>query len=120
MIEVAGGPNSTYRYSEERTCAGNPLVVLGALESGLAIGEQIIVDGDVVDAEEPDQEVEAIRAAAGTKASLRRGADGRPFIMTTLPRGEHVEKMALGGTAALGIAVLPLAVAALIVRVRFS
>ncbi|MGE0811834.1 MAG: hypothetical protein AB7O28_25390 [Vicinamibacterales bacterium] len=33
MLRVAGGPNSRYRYSEERIYAGDPLMVTGAFES---------------------------------------------------------------------------------------
>jgi hypothetical protein len=120
-LEVLSGPNSKFRYSEERIYAGNPLLVLGEFTDGLAIPQPVIVDEEVADEEDPNEEELALQAAAGTKASIRAGTgDGPPFILTTTPQEAHVAAMSKGGSAALGIAVLPLAIAALLVWLRFS
>jgi hypothetical protein len=117
MLEVKGGPNSRYRYSEDRIYAGNRLFVQGAFSTGLVIEH----DEDVAEEEvDVDEEEQAVQDAAGTKASIRNGSGAPPFIMSTTARAEHVAKMALGGSAALGIAAVPLAIAVLVVWVRFS
>jgi hypothetical protein len=117
MLEVKGGPNSRYRYSEERIYAGDRLFVQGAFSTGLVIEH----DDDVADEEvDVDEEEQAVQDAAGTKASIRYRRGEPPFIMSTTARDEHVATMAMGGSAALAIAVLPLAIAALVVWARFS
>jgi hypothetical protein len=117
ILEMKGGPDSRYRYSEERIYAGNRLVVQGAYATGLVVEH----DDDVADEEvDVDEEEQAVQDAAGTKASIRNGSGDPPFIMSTTARDEHVAKMAMGGSAALGIATVPLALAALVVWARFS
>jgi hypothetical protein len=122
MVEVSGGPNSKYRYSEERIYAGNLLTVQGRFASGFVVP---VADADVDPADvddEPDltEVEEKAHAAARTKSSIRYTAGGEPFLMSTLTREKHAETMALAGKGALGIAVFPLAIAALIAWVRFS
>jgi hypothetical protein len=110
MVEVAGGPGSRYRYTEERIYAGNPLTVQGRFAGGLDEDDDVDLDADE----------EKARAATGTKASIRYTAGGQPFLMSTLSRDKHAETMGLAGKGAMGIAVFPLAIAALIVWLRFS
>lgn len=85
------GPDTRYRYSEERIYAGDSLFVLGTFKTGLAGGEQ---------------------------PSIRREAGDPPFILSTSLRDAQINLMAKRGAAAFGIAVVPLAIAALIVWLR--
>lgn len=87
------GPETRYRYSEERIYAGNTLLVLGQFKTGLAGGE---------------------------KPSIRRGSGDPPFILTTSPRDAQINLMAKRGVAAFGIAAVALAIAALIAWARLS
>ena len=107
------GPDTRYRYSEERIYAGDPLVVLGKFTTGLAAGDQASVDD-----EEPEEG--AGEKASGTKASIRRGSGDPPFILSTSPRDAQINLMAKRGVAAFGIAAGALAIAAVIAWVRFS
>ena len=87
------GPETRYRYSEERIYAGNTLLVLGEFKTGLAGGE---------------------------KPSIRRGSGDPPFILSTSPRDAQINLMAKRGVAAFGIAAVALAIAALIAWARLS
>jgi hypothetical protein len=122
MVEVSGGPNSKYRYSEERIYAGNPLTVQGRFASEFAVpaADPDVDPADVDDEPDLTDVEEKAHAAARTKASIRYTAGGEPFLISTLSREKHAETMALAGKGALGIAVFPLAIAALIVWLRFS
>jgi hypothetical protein len=120
MVEVQGGPNSKFRYSEERIYSGDPLFVLGDFATGLAVPEKILVDGEEVDDAEVDEEEVATQSAAGTKASIRSLKDDPPFILSTTPQAAHLEAMEKGGLAAFGIAVVPLAIAVAVVWARFG
>jgi hypothetical protein len=125
-IEVAGGPNSKYRYSEERIYAGNHLLALGTFSSGRFKAPGDAPEGLYEEAEEGElDEYEytgegprPARARAVSKARLQHGGPG-PFILSTTPQQQHVQVMATGGNAALGIAVLPLAIAGFLIWVRF-
>jgi len=117
MLETKGGPNAGYRYREERIYAGNRIVVQGAFATGLVIEH----DDDVSDEEvDVDEEEQAVQDAAGTKASIRNGNGDPPFIIAAMARDEQVAKMSLGGSAALVVAAVPLAIAALVAWARFA
>jgi len=90
------GPDTRYRYSEERIYAGAPLLVLGTFTVGAAGGNK----------------------ASETGASVRRGTGELPFILSTSPRDAQLNLMAKRGVVAFGIAALALAIAALIVWLR--
>ena len=85
------GPDTRYRYGEERIYAGNTLLVLGRFTTGVGGGEQ---------------------------SSIRRGAGDPPFILSTSPRDAQINLMAKRGAAAFGIAAVALAIAALFVWLR--
>lgn len=110
VFEVQTGPDSQFRYSEDRIYDGDSLLVLGLFSNKSAKRAQ-------PDIEDPET---AAMAAAGTTRSIRRSADGnRPFIMTTTPHDAHIAMMSLGGSAAYSVALVPLAIAALLVWARF-
>lgn len=154
MVEVAGGPNSKFRYTEERIYTGDPLLAHGELSTGrfgarIGEGEEDAANAadeeaedddapdesaaDAVDQVDDDQvedgddweDVERAERAQNeaqriTKASLGRGSGKQPFMLTTTAQAEHVRLTGGGSTAAFGVAVVPLAVAALLLWVRFG
>ncbi len=95
MMEVAGTPNTKYRYSEERVYAGDPLLVLGEFTAA----------------------TEGRQSRSGT---IGRGSGAQPFLFTTTSQADHIALSNVGGTAAIGIAALPLGRAALLVWLRFG
>lgn len=137
VIEVAGGPNSRYRYREERIYAGDPLLVLGQYAShrfdAAPLDED--ADDDVIEDEVPedseefdawdrvDQEqhdrLDAV-AAAITRAEIAHGGRAHPLIVSTTPSATHVYMNEMGSQAALMVALVPLGLAALVLLARFS
>jgi E3 Ubiquitin ligase len=147
MLEVSGGPNSKFRYSEERIYAGDPLLVLGEFSSGrfdeaadddeddedaieeldeAAGGDEAEdLEGDeseraaerIEDLELEDRLMDAARTV--TKATIAKGSGAQPFLFTTTPQADHVAMSSVGGSAALGIAVIPLGLALLLIWLRF-
>ena len=150
MLQVSGGPNSQFRYSEERIYAGDPLLVLGMYAS-----HRFDVDFDDMEPEAPigavphtplapstaeddgaqedDAAVDTWRAAdderhdtlfekaqAITKAEIGKGGGGQPLVITTTPQAAHLAMTEKGSQAAFGIALLPLAIAALVIWVRMG
>jgi hypothetical protein len=114
MLRVAGGPNSKFRYREERIYAGDPLFATGWFDDG-----KPRVDAD--DDEEEEREDVDPRVAAVTHASIRRGgAKGQRFVVSTTTPDVHARLYAQGGKAALGFALLPLAVVAYVLAARFT
>jgi hypothetical protein len=139
MVSISGGRSSKYRYTEERIYAGDPLLVLGAFDSGRTATD--LDEDDDTEADEAagddadsrggppdgdpwddawlaDQLVE--RAARITRASIGKGEGRKPFLFTTTSQAEHAELTALGGSAALGVALVPLAIAAVLLLLRFA
>ena len=145
MVEVSGGPNSKFRYSEERIYAGDPLLVLGEFTTG-RFGPSADDDeedddfeeaADVAETDEVPDEDEADRAAGRiqdleredrmmdaartvTKATISKGSGAQPFLFTTTSQADHVALSTVGGTAALGMAVIPLGLALLLIWARFG
>ncbi|MBI4013346.1 MAG: hypothetical protein HY359_13590 [Candidatus Rokubacteria bacterium] len=149
FAQISGGPNSRYRYSEERIYAGDPLVVLGAYasrrferdlddiepeEPSAASSAQVPTPIDVaaaVDETVPDtdawdraadERLDTLSALAEqtTKAEIRKGRRGQPLVLTTTSQAAHVAMTEMGSRAALGIALFPLAIAALVLWIRFG
>jgi hypothetical protein len=138
MVQVAGGGRRRYRYTEERIYAGDPLLVLGDFSSGRFASDAAEDDEEVAAAEGEEAEAAdepapddawddsrladrlAEHAAQVTRASIGKGASRKPFLFTTTPQAKHLELTARGGKAALGVALFPLAIAALLVWLRFA
>lgn len=136
MIEVAGGPNSKFRYHEERIYAGDPLLVLGHFTTERPEAEpdepddefdgglNDLMDGEsaaaTVNVEDRDFDELTALAAGITSRSISCGPRTQPFIMTTTPQGEHVAMSQKGGLGAFLIALVPLALAAYLLWIRFG
>jgi hypothetical protein len=60
------------------------------------------------------------RAWEITKASIGKGASRQPFMFTATPQAQHLEMTSKGGSAAIGIAVVPLAIALFFIWLRYS
>jgi hypothetical protein len=121
-----------YRYTEERVYAGDPLLVLGEFRSQAVDASE----GDDEDAETNDTKTtrtltddearwereERLFAAAYrvTHGRIARGSGKRPFILTTTSQAQHVEFSEKGGLAAIGVAIVPLAIAVLLIWARFG
>jgi hypothetical protein len=130
MVEIAGG-TVRFRYFEERIYDGDPLVVLGYFSRRSSrpgddvdddeVDDQTVGDGEEsVDPEEAFTEQLSARAAILTDAVIERGSGAEPFMFSTTPKDQHAELTELGGRAALGVAVVPLGLAALLLWVRFG
>jgi hypothetical protein len=144
MVEISGGPNSKFRYSEERIYAGDALLVLGEFTTGRfgpssdddeedddAAEAEDAVDTDgaqdedesdraggrIQDLQKEDRMMDAARAV--TKATIWKGSGAQPFLFTTTPQADHVALSTVGGTAGLGMAVVPLGLALLLIWLRF-
>jgi hypothetical protein len=147
MVEVGGGPNSKYRYSEERIYAGDPLLVLGEFttgrhqsafdadgedengedEDGEAEDDDGIDDDSTLSEEErediaADERAEALRARGEdtTKAWIGRGSGRQPFILSTTLQAIHVAQSSMGAQAALTGAAVPAVIALFLLWARFG
>lgn len=139
-IEIAGTADTQFRYKEQAIYPGDPVLVLGAFQNGrLATQDDDEDEGDDAEDEseaDPDDAPEngdggpawahanrfdeGQRAAdAVTRAWTARDAS-RPFIISTTPRQIHVTMTATGSQAAFTVAAVPIAVAALLLWVRFG
>ena len=140
LIEVAGGPNSKFRYSEERIYAGDPLLVLGQFYSGRHT-TAFDAEEDEDDVEEPDlsglsdedraelaadlakgQREDDIRtrAEAITKAWIGHGTGKQPFILSTTLQAIDVAQSSMGAQAVLSLAAVPAAIVVFLLWARFS
>lgn len=136
MFQVSGLPGSGFRYFEERIYAGNPLFVLGEFSQGRFEPPDLVDETDEKDEAAADEPLEPQepdpwddfaltdrlreQAAQTTTAFIAKGESGKPFILSTTLQAAHVALSDMGGQAALGIAVIPLAVAALMLYARFG
>jgi hypothetical protein len=142
------GGTYSYRYYEERIYDGDPLLVLGYFTrdahqdgddnddfeeqagpapqgpNGAADREADAEDGDSTSLEIEDPATEQLvrqlfeRAAQETTSVVSCGSGERPFVLTTTPKERHVDLSARGGNAAIGLALVPLALAALLLWTR--
>ena len=133
-LEISGGPNSKYRYSEERIYDGDRLFVLGAFSNTPRESEEdekdIAEDGEDFEAEggatvEEDEELDTadeIDAAAAriTPNRIARGSRKQPLILSTTEQQVHIDMMAKGGLAAFFVALFPLALVILLLWARFG
>ncbi|HVT47067.1 MAG TPA: hypothetical protein VG871_17975 [Vicinamibacterales bacterium] len=122
----------TYRYTEERLYAGDPLLALGEFrvhgadasddEDDDAETDQTKPTRTLTDEEAQWEREDALFAAARhvTRATIARGSGKRPFILTTTSQEKHVEFSEKGGLAAIGVAIVPLAIALLLIWARFG
>jgi hypothetical protein len=122
------------RYREERIYPGDPLYALGDFTSAPFSADDEDEEEEAEEAEAPEAEpaergggwsdaarlarLEA-RAAALTPRRIRR-ASREPFLLSTTPEEKLAEMQSLGWKAALGMAPLPLALAALLVGLRYG
>jgi hypothetical protein len=137
LVQVSGGSDARYRFTEERICAGDPLLVLGEFSSGRfaasdaddeddAADEDVVADDAVGDtAVDPfDDGAVADRLHARgweiTRAAISQGGGTQPFMFTATPQAAHVAMTAMGSQAALSVALVPLAIAALLIWTRLK
>lgn len=145
-IEVSGGPNSQYRYSESRIYPGDALLVVGLFSSGRFSStddddededEDVLDDAaaDGVDGHAGDDATEsnAWRAydhereatlwrlgAEVTRAQVSSGGKDQPIILAAATAATHVAMNEMGAQAALYVALVPLGIAALMLFARFG
>lgn len=104
MVQVNGLPGKEFRYREERIYAGDPLVVTGVLSRR----------------RDDEEEEDLTQAELLTKIEIAKGAGRQPLVITTVSPAAHVAMNEMGSQAAFTLALVPLAVAAFIVLVRFN
>jgi hypothetical protein len=134
------GASRRYRYFEERIYDGDPLLVLGYFTRDAYHdedeGEERIEFDATTSADEQHEDEPATdpaddaaaelterlfeRAVHLTKSVISRGTGSKPFVMTTTPKAMHIELSEQGGLAAIGIALFPLGIAALLVWTRYG
>lgn len=138
-IEVQGGPNSKFRYSEERIYDGDPLFVLGVFskeppEPEIEDDEEPAEDQSMAEAVDGMDQAAPEDAAAAPDAvedlngralrvtfnRIARGPKKEPLILSTTPQEAHIDLTARGGLAAFFIAIVPLALAVLLLWARFG
>lgn len=133
FAEVSG--SARYRYTEKRIYAGDPVLILGEMiVHGTDIGADSDSPGDeprvrrppgrgrqaapLSDLERDDVLLDRGRAIAD--ATIAFGTGARPMIITTTPQAEHLALTVRGGSTALGIALVPLALAVWLLWIRFG
>jgi hypothetical protein len=139
-----------YRYFEERIYDGDPVLVLGHFtrhahhdngddnddfEAELASSRTEPPGAPAMTGDQGDEadlwRIEDAaaqkladrlfeKAAETTNSVVSRGAGKPPFVLTTTPKEMHIELSERGGNAAFGIALVPLALAAWLLWVRFG
>jgi len=134
-VEISGGTNSKYRYSEERIYEGDRLFVLGMFsksspqreedeEDDIAVdGEDFEADPDAPEEEDAEPDImDEIDAAAEriTPNRIARGSQKQPLIISTTEQQVHIDMMAKGGLAAFFVALFPLALVVWLVWARLG
>lgn len=146
-LEVSGGPNRRYRYTESRIYAGDALLVVGQFASGrftsTADDDEDDEDDDLLDdaaadtgdgaAEDDAAATNAWRAydnereatlwqlgADVTRARVSPGGKGQPLVLAAATAATHVAMNEMGAQAALYVALVPLGIAALLLLARFG
>lgn len=123
-VEIA--VTGQYRYSEQRIYAGDPLLILGEYGTHTfdAADDDEPDDGapDTTDIDAADARDDALLAEAHkvTRAMISRGSGKQPFLMTTTSQAQHIAMNEKGGIAAYVVALVPLAVAVLLLWARFG
>jgi hypothetical protein len=139
--EVAGGPNGRFRYTEERIYPGDSLLVLGHFNSGRfassasdddeeVVGEAgegegpatLAGDDEPADAWDDSEITDRLTALAqsSSRSSIGPGPGGQPFVVSATPQAQHLHLTEVGSSGALTIALVPLAIAALLLWTRFG
>lgn len=142
ILEVAGGPNSRFRYTEMRIYAGDPLTVAGVFAShrfDASVDDEDDADDDV-DIQSPDLERPSDEAADATwhaadaertdtldqlafsvtKAEITGGGRGQPLIVAATSAATHAYMSEMGAQAAFMVALVPLGIAALVLLARWG
>lgn len=104
MVQVSGLPGHEFRYREECIYAG----------------DRVLVVGTVSHRADDEDEADLTPAELVTRTEIARGTSRQPFVITTVSPTEHVAMNEMGSQASFMIALLPLAIAAFVVLVRFS
>ena len=144
MLEVAGGPDSHFRYTEMRIYPGDPLTVTGLFAShrfDASVDDEAddeADDEDVTDAaggpagppsgtrltwQNADRErTDALDAIALsiTRAEIEAGGRGQPLIVAATSAATHVHMSEMGAQAAFMVALVPLGIAALLLLARWG
>jgi hypothetical protein len=137
VLEISSSKHA-FRYYEERIYADAPLLVMGHFSQGrFDAGD----DDDDLDEESPDAALETDEdaevtgvstaedeidhrlgalARQTTSASISRGTDSRPFIITTQLQAVHLVMSEMGSQAAMALAAGCAGVAALMLWARFG
>lgn len=132
-VEISGGTNSKYRYSEERIYEGDRLFVLGVFSNTPPEPDEevdVVLDGEDFEAgsEVPEVEdaeldiVDEINLAAEriTPNRIARGSRKQPLILSTTEQQVHIDMMAKVGLAAFFVALFPFALFVYLLWARFG
>jgi hypothetical protein len=131
LLALHGTKGTKFRYREERIYPGDPLYVLGEIASVSTAEVSNVVTNE---AEGPDEDglgpswesvsrfnrMFAAACAAAPKQIFDGACVDRPFLLSTAPQAEMLDKMTLASKAALGIAAVPLAIAFWLLWARYG
>ena len=148
MLQIAGTSTSVYRYTEARIYAGDPLLAVGRFTNRRFDAPDL--DAPPEEPEEPDEpaiavvprrpaaaaerpsidawaatdeersEALTVRAARLTPLEIGLGGRGEPLILSTTSEAAHIAMAEMGSQAAFTIALVPLAIAALVLYTRLG
>ena len=144
MVEVAGGANHRFRYTEMRIYPGDPLTVAGVFASHRFDardddGDDGEDEGSTDEAADPAatsregaagltwQQADSERADAldalalsVTRAEIGAGGRGQPLILAATSAATHAYMSEMGAQAAFMVALVPLGIAALVLLARWG
>jgi hypothetical protein len=127
-VKIYGAAGTKYRYTEERIYAGDPFYALGQFSTAAAADDD--EDDEPDRAEAPDDGAGPAwdspsrladfrrRALAKTKRRLSQPM-GKPYVLSTTPQAKLLEVHSKGSRGALFVAVVPLAIAIVLLWLRY-
>lgn len=134
-LQIASTGGHRFRYTESRIYAGDPLLVLGEFSSGRFTSSEDEEDepGESLDETDEDAseapgpwaadgdraEVMTRAARRITRASITSGGKKRPLVVAAAAGATHEAMNEMGAQAAFTVALVPLAIAALVLLARF-
>ena len=128
VIESVNTATHNLRYFEERIYNGDPLLVSGVFSRWAPRdADEADADEDAnesadapLEGEEALTEVLTARGREVAGGVIARGTRKQPLLVTTTPHTQHVDLLERGALGAFGVALVPLALAAMLLSIRCS
>jgi hypothetical protein len=125
QVEIAGGANHRFRYTEERIYPGDPVFVLGEI---VRVADEPDVDDDDEEDDQDDEPVaadsdvrdEAPPAPPGSFVLRYPGQRGKPFLISTTEPTQHLDLQRWGVIGTGFIAAFGAVLLALLIWMRLA